>query len=101
MTSVLGAWAFGTIELDGFHVTALLKPGGVFNFDDILQKLMAETPGAPAAAPASLPAVHVGRLKVNSARADFTDQSRSKPFATTLGPVTFLVTEFRTVGERG
>src|SRR6478736_202513 len=101
LSSVLGTWTFGAIELDGFHVAALLKPGGVFDFDDILQKLMAETAGTSTAAPAKLPAVRIGSLKVNGARADFADQSRFKPFATTFGPVTFSVTEFRTVGERG
>ena len=63
--------------------------------------MLAAAPAAPVAAPAKLPAVHVGSLKVNGARADFADQSRFKPFATTFGPITFSVTEFRTVGERG
>jgi len=97
LASILGAWSVGAIELDGFHVTAQLKPDGSFNFSDILARL-----NAPAAAPAA-PAkpgrpVHIGSLKVGRARVDFADQSRAQPFTTTLGPLSFGLTDFRTAG---
>lgn len=97
LASIIGAWTVGEIELDGFHVTAQLKPDGSFNFSDILARL-----NAPAAAPAA-PAkpgrpVHIGSLKVGRARVDFADQSRPQPFTTTLGPLSFGLTDFRTAG---
>ena len=103
LASVLGTWTFGVIELEGFHVTALLHRDGTFNFDDIIRKLSAGTPPAPAtpAKPSPLPAVHIGSLKVTGARLDFTDESRAHPFATTFGPVGLAITEFRTVGVAG
>jgi uncharacterized protein involved in outer membrane biogenesis len=97
LASIIGAWTVGEIELDGFHVTAQLKPDGSFNFSDILARL-----SAPAAAPAvsTKPGrpVHIGSLKVGRARVDFADQSRAQPFTTTLGPLSFGLTDFRTAG---
>jgi hypothetical protein len=101
LASLTGDWVLGAIELDGFHAGVTLKPDGSFNFSDLLTRL---TP--PAAAPAAGPAkpmrpLRIGSLQVNGARVDFVDQSRQQPFATTLGPLTFALTEFRTAGERG
>jgi hypothetical protein len=98
LPSLFGTWTLGVIELDGLHVTAHLAADGKFNFDDILQRFLtgpADAPDAP------VPAVHIGSLKVNQARVDFADASRSRPFATTFGPLTFGLTEFRTVGQKG
>jgi hypothetical protein len=99
LASLTGDWVLGAIELDGFHVTALLKPDGSLNFADLIAKFTApsETP-TPAWL---LRPVRIGTLKVGGARIDFADQSRKQPFATTLGPLTFSVTEFRTVGAHG
>lgn len=101
LSSLFGAWTLGAVELDGFHVTAQLKPGGAFNFSDILEKL--NPPGAPPSAAPAKPGrpLLLVSLKVNGASLDFADQSRPKPFATTLGPVTFALTEFRTTGSSG
>ncbi len=103
LASIFGAWTLGTVELDGFHVTAILRPDGTFNFADIIERLnAAATPAAADAAPAGPPpAVQVGRLTVTQARLDFVDESRSRRFATTLGPVSFNLTEFHTEVERG
>ncbi|MDI1251130.1 MAG: DUF748 domain-containing protein [Lacunisphaera sp.] len=100
--SIFGAWTIGAVELDGFHVTAMLKKDGTFNFADILERLNAATAAAPAKTPAKpVPAVRVGRLKVQGARLDFVDQSRVRPFATTFGPVDFSLTDFHSTAERG
>jgi hypothetical protein len=101
VTSLFGTWTVGAIELDGFHVTALLQPDGTFNFSDILANLSPPAGPAPAAPAAPGRPLHIGSLKVNSARVDFADQSRKLPFATTLGPVSFVLTDFRTTGSRG
>ena len=95
LASIIGAWTVGEIELDGFHVTAQLKPDGSFNFSDILARLNA--PAAPAKPGRPL---HIGSLKVAHARVDFADQSRAQPFTTTLGPLSFALTDFRTAGAR-
>jgi hypothetical protein len=96
LASIIGAWSIGEIELDGFRVATELKADGSFNFSDILARL-----NAPAAAPAKPGRpLHIGSLKVARARVDFADQSRAQPFATTLGPLSFGLTEFRTAGAR-
>lgn len=103
LASIFGPWTLGTAELDGFHVAAILHKDGAFNFADIIERLnAAAAPASADAAPAGPPpAVRVGRLVVTQARLDFTDESRSRPFATTLGPVSFNLTEFHTAVERG
>jgi hypothetical protein len=101
LSSLAGDWVLGKIDLEGFHAGVVIHPDGSFNFSDLLTKFT-PPPGAPAgpAAKAGRP-IRVSSLKVTSARVDFADGSRKKPFATVLGPLTFNLTEFRTVGSRG
>jgi hypothetical protein len=104
LASLGGTVSLHAVELDGFHVTASIEQDGNFNFADILAKLAAppaEAKKAAPAAPAKPFALHLGRLAVANARVDFADRSRARPFATVLGPVSFTLTEFRTVTERG
>jgi hypothetical protein len=105
LASLGGTFSLHAIELEGFHVTASIERDGKFNFADILEKLQAaaakEQSGAKPAAPAKPLALHIGRLAVANARVDFSDRSRVHPFATVLGPVSFNLTEFRTLAERG
>jgi hypothetical protein len=101
LASLTGDWVLGEITLDGFDVQVIMLPDGRLNIADILAKLTAPSP-TPSKIPAwLLRPVRVGSLKVNEARAEFADQSRPQPFATTLGPLTFAVTEFRTTGASG
>ncbi len=100
--SMFGDWAVSDIELDGAHLGVEILPSGALNFADVIAKvtaLAAVTPGAPP--PKPMRPIRVGSLKVNSARLEFKDLSRAKPFATVLGPVTFAVSQFRTVGASG
>ncbi len=101
LSSLTGDWVLSEIELEGFHVAVVIHPDGSFNFSDLLAKFV-PPPGAPAG-PAAKPArpIRVSSLKVTSARVDFADGSRKKPFTSVLGPLTFNLTEFRTVGSRG
>lgn len=97
--SVFGAWTLGTVELDGFHAAAVLRQDGTFNFADIVARLRdaAESksePGKPA------PSVRIGVLRVQQARLEFLDQSRTKPFATTLGPAGFTLKDFHTTTDK-
>jgi len=101
LASLLGTMTIGAVELDGFHVAAVLNKDGTFNFADIIARLNPAAPAQPAAPAKPLPAVRVGSLKVQGARVEFADQTRTRPFATTLGPVSFTLTEFRTAVEQG
>ena len=101
LASLTGDWVLSDIELDGFHVAARLQRDGKFDFADILDRLKAGAP-APAATPAKPGRpLRIGRLQVTGARVDFGDESRSRPFQTVLGPLTFVLTGFRTAGAVG
>ena len=100
LASLTGDWVLSEIELEGFHAAVIVKPDGSLNFSDILAKLTAAAPPAAPPAKAGRP-IRIGSLKVAEARVEFSDQSRKKPFATVVGPLTFNITEFRTAGNRG
>ena len=102
LASLSGDWVLGGIELDGFHAAVAINRDGAFNFSDLLAKL-APPPAPKVSSSPEKPAraVRVVSLKVGQARVDFSDQSRARPFATVVGPLTFALTEFRTAGERG
>jgi hypothetical protein len=97
LASLTGDWVLGAIELDGFHASVVANPNGSFNFSDILSSLPAST--APAPKPGR--PIRVGRLDVSGARIDFSDHSLEHPFQTAVGPLTFSLRDFRTVGTRG
>lgn len=100
IASLASDWVLGEIELDGFHAAVAINPDGSFNFSDLLATL-SPSPAASAAPGKAARPVRVGNLKVTQARVDFSDRSRPRPFTTVVGPLTFALTEFRTVGERG
>ncbi|HNC24576.1 MAG TPA: DUF748 domain-containing protein [Opitutaceae bacterium] len=102
LSSLWGEWVVSDVELDGFHVGVVILQDGSLNFADLIERVTAKPANAPPPAPSgpSRP-VRVGSLKVTDARLEFSDRSRPLPFATTLGPVSVAVTNFRTVGEAG
>ncbi|MCF3649345.1 DUF748 domain-containing protein [Synoicihabitans lomoniglobus] len=88
---VRGIRGFDRIELDGFEGRVGLDAEGALNFADLLERNDAEE------------ATETGRLKlaidalvVREAKLNFRDASRSVPFATTLGPMSFTLEGFRT-----
>ncbi len=101
LPSLAGDWVLGNIELEGFHVGVVINPDGSFNFSDLLAKLAA--PSSQTSAPPAKPPrpIRVSRLVVTQARVDFSDHSRQHPFTTAIGPVSFTLAQFRTVGDRG
>lgn len=104
LSSLTGDWVLSEIELDGYHVAVVIKPDGTLNFADLIERaavLSAKPPGAPAAPSKPMRPIRIGHLAVNGARLEFSDLSRSKPFTTVLGPVTFVVTGLRTTGAQG
>ncbi len=103
LASLGGDWVLHAVELDGFRLAAAIEPDGKPSFADILAKLSPPPDSAAAPQIAAEPSrpVRIGSLKVDGARVDFADRSRTRPFATVVGPLSFHLTEFRTVGERG
>lgn len=104
-TSIWSAWSVTELDLDGFDARVAIKSDSTFNFSDILRKFLPSSAPPVAAAPAGKeqPArpVRVGRLHVSEARIEFSDAAARQPFATTLGPVSFTLTNFHTVSEQG
>jgi len=100
LASLTGTWTLGAIELDGMHVNVVVMPDGSLNFSDLLARLQTPPEQAPAA-PAPVPAIRIGSLKVTSAQVEFSDRSHAHVFDTVVGPASFAVTEFRTVSDRG
>lgn len=93
-------WRFAAIELDAPQGRVVARGDGQLNFSDLLG--VGAAPGeAVGAAPAGLAEkpVYIARLVLSRARLDFRDEARAEPFATTLGPVSLVVHEFRTVSE--
>jgi hypothetical protein len=97
LASLTGDWVLGAIELDGFHAGIVANSDGSFNFSDLVAKF-AVSPAVP-----SKPGrpIRIGHLNVSGARVDFSDRSLKTPFSTEVGPLTFELTDFRTVGDRG
>jgi hypothetical protein len=100
MSSLVGAWTLGTVELDGFHVAAVLEKSGTFNFDDIVARLRDAAAKSKSDPGKTTPAVQIGVLRVQQARVEFTDESRAQPFATTIGPAGFTLKDFHTTKDR-
>ncbi|MBX3751139.1 MAG: DUF748 domain-containing protein [Opitutaceae bacterium] len=101
LSSLWGEWVLGDIALDGFRANVALRADHTMNFADILQRFTPPA-GAPPAAPAKAARpLRIGRLEVKEAAVSFADATRAAPFATTLGPLSFAVTEFRTVSAPG
>lgn len=103
VASLGGDWVLHAVELDGFRLAAAIEPDGRPSFADILAKLSPPPDSAPTPQTAAEPSrpVRIGSLKIEGARLDFVDRSRTRPFATAVGPLSFHLTGFRTVGERG
>lgn len=84
------------IELDGPFVGVGLDRRGRLNFEDLLASDdQAPPPPDQPAKPGAL-SLRVDRLRISGARVSFSDRARARPFATTLGPVSFALQNFRT-----
>ena len=93
----IGEWRFQEIALDGFSSRVELNKDGSFNFSDLIPP---PSP-VPASAASSKPGwpLRIKKLAVTSAALNFNDHSRAAPFATVVGPVSFTLDHFRTVGD--
>lgn len=100
---IRGGIGFSEIAVDGFRAHVAKGKNGGLSFDDIIAKLTAPDPSAQAAAPkdpkAKPLALSIGKLAITDAKLSFDDASLERPFATVLGPLTFSLQDFRTVGD--
>lgn len=83
-------WRFQEIALDGFAGHLAVYRDGELSIQDLLEKPAEETERR---------AVVIDRLAVRNSAASFEDASQAEPFATRLGPLTFTLEDFRTMGE--
>ena len=99
---LLGRIRFQEIALDGFHARVAKDKTGGLNFNDIVDRLTAPDPAAPPPAPKDPNArprpFAIGHLAVTDAQVSFDDASGDRPFATVVGPLTFSLDNFFTVG---
>ncbi|MBC8011385.1 MAG: DUF748 domain-containing protein, partial [Burkholderiales bacterium] len=105
---IVGKVRFQTIELDGFRARVAKAKDGGHNFDDVVARLLAGDPSTTATTPSADSAataeakptpLSVGKLSVTDARVSFDDASRERAFATVVGPLTFTLENFHTVGD--
>ncbi len=97
---VRGRLGFDAIELDGFAGRVAIGADGTLNFADLIAEFEATASGEAGEAEAVEPLkVEIGALAVSEARIEFADASLARPFASTLGPVSFNLTNFHTVGD--
>jgi hypothetical protein len=92
---VYRAWTFAEVRLERPNLNMLIAEDGTLN----LSKLHPATgPSREPAAPARVPPVRIGTLSVRDGHIGFQDRDRlrSAPFVTTLAPIEFTLTDFRT-----
>jgi hypothetical protein len=85
------AWTFKEIRLDHADLRVLVNADGTLN----LAKLLPPAP-ASQSRPAAVPAIRIETLAVHDGRVGLEDRTRARPFATTLMPIEFTLTDFRT-----
>jgi len=89
------AWTLSEVRLDGPLVYARIERDGSLN----LAKLAPPARPGPHAPSSGLPALRVKALGVHGGHVQFEDRSRSEPFAATLSPIEFDLTDFRTAAK--
>jgi uncharacterized protein involved in outer membrane biogenesis len=87
------AWTLSEVRLEQPDIHLLIDKDGSLNLARLLQREQQPTP-APASKP--WPAVRIGLLTVHQGQMHFEDRSRAAPFETTLSPIEFSLTDFRT-----
>gem|GEM_PF-1052895 len=95
MALMRGRAGFDAIELEGFEGRVVVDREGKLNFDD----LFVGGGETKTEADEGWGDWEIGRLEVTGAQIDFTDESRSAPFKTRFGPVSFSLQDFHTRGD--
>jgi hypothetical protein len=86
------AWTLNEVRLEQPLVQVLIARDGSLN----LAKIVPPQPAKPQPASDELPAVRIKALGVHGGSVHFQDLSRGEPFATTLAPIEFDLSDFRT-----
>jgi hypothetical protein len=88
------ALTFDEIRAEGLAVSAVVRPDGGLNLQDLV-------PPASSAEPESggLPALLIHSLVLEGGRIRFEDQSRPEPFVAEVAPLGFSLTDFSTHGD--
>ena len=91
------AWTLSEVRLELPQVHAIIDRDGTLN----LARLAPATPEKPANSETdkSLPALRIKALGVHGGSVQFEDRSRAEPFSTTLRPIEFDLTDFRTARD--
>jgi hypothetical protein len=91
------AYSFAAIDLTSPFVNAAVAKDGSLN----LMQLRPNTPAAPQARNAPLPAIRIGRFNVSRGAMVYEDHSQPDVFAARLEPINFELREFTTGSEGG
>src|SRR5215469_9062663 len=95
---VYRAWTFAEVRLERPNINVLIAEDGTLN----LSKLhSANTPPPEPGSAVRVPPVRIATFAVRDGRIAFQDRdrSRSSPFTTTLAPLEFTLTDFRTAAD--
>ena len=106
ISSFLGhPWVFKEISVTGPFARVQMNQDGTFNFSDLITKFSptnspsTNAPAAPPKAPAKPVALRIGRLQITNATASVTDLTHRTPFKRLVGPINFMLENFRTDPE--
>jgi len=89
------SWTFGAILLERPYLRLVQRQDGSLNLSDLKP---AEAAGSDTV-DAAVPSFAIGELSVLEGQVDVLDRMRDEPFATSLRPVTFGLTDFHSRGE--
>ena len=94
------AWTLSEVRLEQPQVRALIDRDGTLNLARLAPATgeKAEKPARPDS-DKSLPALRINTLGVHGGSVQFEDHSRAEPFSTTLRPIEFDLTDFRTARD--
>ena len=87
------AWTFKEVRFDRADLQVLVNADGTLNLAKLLPPAPASQSPAP---PSAIPAIRIETFSVHNGRIGLEDRSRARPFATTLMPIEFMLTDFRT-----
>jgi len=88
--------SFSTIHLAHPSGRVVVEKGGRMNFSDIVERLSALPASPKPAQPEAPRPIRIESLEILGAQMQLVDRSLSEPFATTVGPLSIVLTDFRT-----
>lgn len=91
-----GEIGFAQVMLEGFSGRVAIQKDGSFNFSDLIPPSSPPDERAEKKPGKGLWPIRVDVLTVTDARIDFADHARSRPFLSTVGPLSFRLDNFYT-----